>query len=487
MNRKLLLLSLCVSLSSAAQTSLFVDDFNGGSSNWILNSTDLNSSSNKNQWIVNNNYTGANFPNTCYQGAHNTPATIVSQPSGISNANGNYLHIISNSALANGVLNANFESGTSDCPNTEETFVKMAAPVSTIGYTNVEFSFWVLKGNSDPGYRGTAYYSLDGGSTWVAFVSNINNYTNWTKITETNALWDNQTSVSFAFSFTNNFSFYNGIIPMAVDDVKITGDQAPTLTVNQPASTEICFGSSTSINVALNSNYNANTNNAYEVYLSDATGSFANEILVGSTNSNAVGSINVSCTIPDNLPAGNAYRLRAKSTSPAITSETTIAFLQIHLPQTITFAVSTEETVICQGQTITITANGAADYLWNTNEEGNTLTITPDASTTYTVQGTDANGCQTDGEISIEVEDCLAVNEINQIVIQILPNPVKSEMTLSNINGLQQVEVVDLTGRLVRILNPNHTIWSLDDLNKGSYILHLISENSIFNIPFVKE
>jgi len=48
---------------------------------------------------------------------------------------------------------------------------------------------------------------------------------------------------------------------------------------------------------------------------------------------------------------------------------------------------------ICPNATATLTANGATTYTWSTLATGNSITVSPTSTTSYTVVGTDANGC----------------------------------------------------------------------------------------------
>ena len=61
-------------------------------------------------------------------------------------------------------------------------------------------------------------------------------------------------------------------------------------------------------------------------------------------------------------------------------------------------AVSATATEICIGESVTITASGAIDYIWSpagslNTSIGNVVIATPTTTTIYTVTGTDANGC----------------------------------------------------------------------------------------------
>ncbi len=90
-----------------------------------------------------------------------------------------------------------------------------------------------------------------------------------------------------------------------------------------------------------------------------------------------------------------------------------------------------QSTAICLGGTVNLTATGATSYEWE-NEAGNTATITvePKRDSTFTVTGTDDNGCSNTAAINITVYDtvklaatnttqakCLG-DEIDEIVIE---------------------------------------------------------------------
>ncbi|TDN81808.1 putative secreted protein (Por secretion system target) [Salegentibacter sp. 24] len=65
--------------------------------------------------------------------------------------------------------------------------------------------------------------------------------------------------------------------------------------------------------------------------------------------------------------------------------------------------------VICLSSSIELTGNGALTYTWNTDSEtlgsGSSLSVSPEATTTYYVTGTDGNQCSNTSEITIEVDE----------------------------------------------------------------------------------
>lgn len=84
------------------------------------------------------------------------------------------------------------------------------------------------------------------------------------------------------------------------------------------------YGQGCSIAAPININGCFATNNIFRLYLSDASGNFASETLIGSYTSFYTTFVNGA--IPTTMPAGSSYKLRVKSTNPAITSTASSAF-----------------------------------------------------------------------------------------------------------------------------------------------------------------
>jgi hypothetical protein len=67
-----------------------------------------------------------------------------------------------------------------------------------------------------------------------------------------------------------------------------------------------------------------------------------------------------------------------------------------------TVSANASATSICQGSQVTLTGSGAASYTWD-NGVTNGVAFTPASTTTYTVTGTNANGCSNTAQITITV------------------------------------------------------------------------------------
>ncbi len=201
------LLSLVSTIGLQAQTTIYFETFNTGSSTtWTLNTTDLGSDpANTNYWIINNTYNGGFLGGT----TPNEPAAVTGNPTSY------YMHI--NNNLAG---NASFQG-----PMTGDVFTKMNTAINTVGYTGVNFNFWYLsKGHntSTTAYIGRAYYSIDGGVNWILLAS-YSQIAVWTNASITNAAFDNQPDLRFAFMWHQAGGSGAKDPCLAVDEIKVTG------------------------------------------------------------------------------------------------------------------------------------------------------------------------------------------------------------------------------------------------------------------------
>lgn len=69
-------------------------------------------------------------------------------------------------------------------------------------------------------------------------------------------------------------------------------------------------------------------------------------------------------------------------------------------------ATASPSTTLCTGDMLTLTGGGATSYTWDNGVTDGTAFPTVAGSTTYTVTGTDANGCSNTASVTITVADC---------------------------------------------------------------------------------
>jgi hypothetical protein len=66
-----------------------------------------------------------------------------------------------------------------------------------------------------------------------------------------------------------------------------------------------------------------------------------------------------------------------------------------------TITATASPDTVCTGNTDTLTAFGGVSYVWNTGDTLNPTVVAPSTLTTYTVTGTDTNGCVNTGTVTV--------------------------------------------------------------------------------------
>lgn len=129
-------------------------------------------------------------------------------------------------------------------------------------------------------------------------------------------------------------------------------------------------------------------------------------------------------------------------------------------------------TLICAGQTVTLTANGAQTYSWSSGGLGNNIAVSPTVSTTYTVIGTDVNNCSALSVFTQSVSNCTGLNLFSYIQnIILFPNPNNGSFDIKlDISGEFEIEIYNLIGSMVYI----------GKLNSGSNKINLKSQPGIY-------
>lgn len=157
-----------------------------------------------------------------------------------------------------------------------------------------------------------------------------------------------------------------------------------------------CAGATFSLPYTCTGTFNAG--NVFTAQLSNAAGSFAAPVNIGTLASTANGTI--ACTIPPGTPSGTGYRVRVSSSNPFMNGTDNGANISINaLPNVLANASPTS---VCAGGTLTLSGSGASTYAWS-GSVVNAQTFTPNATATYTVTGTDANGCSKTSSVTVPV------------------------------------------------------------------------------------
>ena len=182
-------------------------------------------------------------------------------------------------------------------------------------------------------------------------------------------------------------------------------------------------------------------------------------------------------TVTGGMPGCNVY--------PSQTSTVTV-----HTTPNVT-AVSSMS-LICAGETATLTALGADTYTWSTAQTGSVIAVSPTASTSYTATGTSVNGCQAKAVVMLNVSACTGIAESGSkdLSIEVYPNPFTDvftiryaqqdgdEVTVSNALGAL-VYQARLTDELTQIALPYEA--------GGIYFVHIKTKDGVVTRKIVKE
>lgn len=224
--------------------------------------------------------------------------------------------------------------------------------------------------------------------------------------------------------------------------------QLPILTVNSPT---ICSGQTASLIVNGATTYSWNTgatNNIISVTPNNTTNFNVVGTTSGCTNSTTltvvvnpsptltVNSSSICVGQMGNLIANGAstysWNTGATSNSLSVSPSTTTSYsitgfsfgCSSIASSTVTVIaiplITVSSTTICAGQSTTLTANGAFNYVWSNGVTSNQLIISPSISSTYTVTG-NSNGCSNINVASVTVNNSPTVNFNSDIIAGCAP------------------------------------------------------------------
>ncbi|MCE3225950.1 MAG: hypothetical protein K0S32_501 [Bacteroidetes bacterium] len=253
---------------------------------------------------------------------------------------------------------------------------------------------------------------------------------------------------------------YNGTCASIIKTATITVNTSPTVSVNNAT---ICSGATATITASGATTYSWNT---------------------GATAAN----ISVSPTVT------TFYTITG--TSGACNNIKTATVMVNAAPS---IGISANNTVICQGQMVSLTATGANTYTWQPGGvTGSVANFIPSASTIYTCTGTGGNGCNGNNSVSISVSPCTGImNGSNEVSFNVYPNPVKDQITV-NINTTKsfecKIEMYDAAGKLLLKQNSkfengsNEQHFNMNTFAKGMYYMKITTkEGNVQTIKIVKE
>ncbi|MBK7666584.1 MAG: T9SS type A sorting domain-containing protein [Sphingobacteriaceae bacterium] len=241
---------------------------------------------------------------------------------------------------------------------------------------------------------------------------------------------------------------------VSMDSISIIVNANPTLSVS-PTSSAICSGQSLTLNVS-----GANT-------------------YTWSTSSNST-SITVSPGANTTYSVTGANANNCKSTN-------TVGVVVNSIPS---LTISTSNTLICVGQTVTLNATGATTYTWNTSSTSSSIAVSPSVTTTYSVTGTNANNCSNLMLITQNVSACTDINETSLArAITVYPNPANGYVTIAvkNYAGKLKINITNVLGQSIysadELMEGDNRI-DISEFNEGTYFINVYSDERAKYHPY---
>ncbi len=155
----------------------------------------------------------------------------------------------------------------------------------------------------------------------------------------------------------------------------------------------------------------------------------------------------------------------------------------------------TSNTLICTGSQVNLSAMGATSYTWDTGSNLTTISVSPTTTTTYTLMGTDANGCSSSTTITQNVSTCTGVNSLAEALeanYSMYPNPSNGILNVDLVAEAFEATTIEITNALGQVmlnekLNTLHSTFNIQYFSNGVYFVKVISGNTQKTIKMVKQ
>lgn len=281
-------------------------------------------------------------------------------------------------------------------------------------------------------------------------------------------------------------------------EINVSGSSVGTYTVTYDATGSAACptsGSSSSVNITITTNPDASFTYAQPAYCTNATdpspvfGAGANGGVFSSTagltiNSNT-GEIDLSASTAGTYTVTNT--IAASGSCPMVDETFSIT---INALPNVALANFTDVCVYNPAFALSGGTPAGGTYSGTGVSGGNFDPSTAGVGIeTITYSYSDVNGCSNTATNTINVEECLGLNETEMTVISVYPNPTTGKLTLSNISGNAAYAIVSVSGQVVLNGEVSQAVNTIDltSLENGVYVLQLTQEQGLQVIRIVKK
>jgi hypothetical protein len=352
------------------------------------------------------------------------------------------------------------------------------------------------------------------GESYTIVPSGANTYT----ITGGTDIVSPSSNMSYSVTGTD----VNGCVTISPAISNVTVNALPTLTVNSGA---ICNGQSFTITPNGSSTYTYSggsdivsplTDMSYSITGTDINGCISSIPAVSNVTVNALPVITVNDGIICNgqsftiTPSGASTYTFSGGTdivNPTVNMSYSVTGTDVNGCESLTAAVSnvtvnslpgvtasSSNTLLCVGETVTLTATGSTTYTWSTLENTSVIVVSPTVNTVYSVSTIDANNCSNMALVTLSVSVCTDINTntLGNVGLLISPNPTNGILNIS-FNAIPQntkIELYNSIGALVftETMSNKNNIINVSELSSGMYFMKVLEGNKVVAVKkMVKE
>jgi len=191
--------------------------------------------------------------------------------------------------------------------------------------------------------------------------------------------------------------------------------------------------------------------------------------------------------------ASAVYTVQGTSSNGCIGSQT--VGVNVYPSPSITASASRNQ--MCLNESVSLSATGGVSYIWTSNNSALVLQGSPanaaaavTGPASYTVTGTDANGCTGTAIVNVNVEACtgLSAMELGS-GIQIYPNPTSGVFALRSNAKAFTAELMDMTGRIIASTQAQDEAvqFNLAGFASGVYFVKVSSSEGVNIVKVVKQ
>jgi hypothetical protein len=419
---------------------------------WSVNGTILTGAT-SNTIMANNN---GNY-SVAISGGTNCATSSLSQsisvlPSPTINISGNTTICIGNTAtlIANGATTYTWSNSSSNSliavnPNTTTTYSVTGSNLN--GCSNTQTMSLAV--NQNPTITATTSFSVICNGNSSTLTANGANTYSWSTGANSPSII---VSPNVTSTFTVNGTNINGCSNS--ETISINVNPSPTISI-AASQTAICSGNSATLTV--------NGANTY---------TWSNS----STNSLIAVNPNTTTTYSVTGQTGNCLNSIVQT---------------INVNPLPTITIISSSSIICVGQTATLTASGALTYSWTNGPVNSSYTINPLANSNYTVTATDNNSCINTNVFIQLVSPCTALNENSfSTDFNLYPNPTSDDVNLKFAdNSIKTIEIYNALGKKIYTAAINTTEFKINTSNysKGIYIINIFNKSTNFSKKLIIE